>query len=115
MTSRNVTPALGSLFRLAERRLRAKPRRPNAISICRRLPSMGASIGRAAHCRRILVEMAMYGYKTIIGRRLEARTLLWASLSGSVWMSAGHRCGRRQRRDVVHSRCLPYLHVVNGS
>jgi hypothetical protein len=48
MLSRNVIPALRSSFRLAQRRFRVKPRHPNAIDICRRLPSMAASIASAA-------------------------------------------------------------------
>src|SRR6185312_2913941 len=73
----NVIRKLQSSSRLVRGQFRAEPRQRNATDILQQSPSMDA-IGwqrSSGYNRRSLAETAAYRYKTIIGRRLHARTL----------------------------------------
>jgi len=78
-----VYDALGNVIRSRchhpasiDRPFRAKVRPHSATSISRQSQARASGWQRSSgYCRRSLVETAMYRYKTIIGRRLHARTL----------------------------------------
>jgi hypothetical protein len=73
----NGNQRLRSSFYPGRQAFRARPQQCSVLDISRQSRSTDASLGNAVQAtgRRSLAETAIYRYKTIIGRRLHARSL----------------------------------------
>ena len=63
---------------------------------------------RSGYNRRSLVETAMFRYKTIIGRRLQARTLSNQKTTGD---ATSNRSMHQRAKKALHVLCLDCYHV----